>query len=507
MNRDSTTISPWQENIPGFSPDSFAKEDFIYDVIIVGGGITGLTSALLLQKAGKKCLLIEAKNIGFGTTTGTTAHLNTMMDTSYDQIISDFGEESARMVHKITNQAIQLIETHVKEYNIECDFQYKKGYLYAEDDDQAKELDKIYEGSRKVGVDIGYSNEIPLPVPFTKAISFGEQAQFQPAKYIIGIANEFEKLGGIILHNCRVLNRIDGDEVTVETQKGNYKCIDLVYATHLPPGVNLLHFENTPYRSYVITAKLKDGNYPDALVYDMQDPYHYYRTYTEGNEKFLILGGEDHKTGHEENTEKIFRNLEAYLQKYYQVESIVHRWSSQYYEPADGLPYIGHTPGLTNHVYVATGFSGNGMTWGTASSLILFDLLTKGKSEYEPLFKPSRINVKASISEVVKENIDVVGHFVGDWLSVKKIPTLLDIATNDAKVVKYEGKIAAIYKDSQSQIHAVNPACTHLKCSVLWNSSEKSWDCPCHGSRFSFDGEVLVGPARKDLEAINLGVQ
>ena len=507
MNRDSTTISLWQENIPGFAPKSFAKEDFIYDVIIVGGGITGLTSALLLQKSGKKCLLIEAKNIGYGSSTGTTAHLNTMLDgASYGQLISDFGEENANLVHKVTNQAIQLIESNVKEYNIKCDFEYKKAFLYAENEQQVKDLEEIYEGSRKVGIDIEYTNEIPIPVPFLKALTFGEQAQFQPAKYLVGIANEFEKLDGIILHNCRVLNRIDGEEVTVETQEGNYKCKDLIYATHLPPGVNLLHFENTPFRSYVITAKLKSGNYPDALVYDLQEPYHYYRTYSEGEDKYLILGGEDHKTGHEENTDKFFRNLEAYLNKYYEVENIIHRWSSQYYEPADGLPYIGQTPGVTDHVFVATGFSGNGMTLGTVSSLVLFDLLTKGKCEYESLFKPSRINVMASISDVVKENIGVIGHFVGDWLSVEKMPTLLDIAIDDAKVVKYEGKSAAIYRDTKSQIHAVNPACTHIKCFVLWNSTEKSWDCPCHGSRFSFDGEVLVGPARKNLEAIQLGI-
>ncbi|MEO7801593.1 MAG: FAD-dependent oxidoreductase, partial [Ginsengibacter sp.] len=303
---------------------------------------------------------------------------------------------------------------------------------------------------------------------------------------------------------CRVEGVEEGDVHLIKTTQGFIKAQHLVYATHVPPGVNILHFRNAPYRSYASAVKLKDGEYPQALGYDLFDPYHYYRSQKVGDEEYLIVGGEDHKTGHIDNTDQCFRNLEAHVLKHFGANEVIYKWSSQYFVPTDGLPYIGHLPGNKENVYTATGFNGNGMTLGTISGKVISDLIVTGESKYKDLFKPSRIKPVAGFVDFIKEAADVTARFIGDKISVSKIKELADLAPGEAKVVKYEGSTIALYKDEMSNLHAVNSACTHIKCTVGWNSSEKTWDCPCHGSRFSPDGVMLNAPARKDLEKIDL---
>lgn len=251
-------------------------------------------------------------------------------------------------------------------------------------------------------------------------------------------------------------------------------------------------------------VKLKNNKYPDGLAYDMVDPYHYYRTHEVDGQKYLVAGGEDHKTAHQPNTEECFRKLESYLQKYFDIEEVSFKWSSQFFVPADGLPYIGHLPGNPDNIFVATGFGGNGMTYSHATALVLTDIILKGKSKYEKLFNPNRIKPVAGFENFVKEAADVVAKFIGDRFAKTKIKDLVELAPGEAKVVKYEGDSIALYKDEKGGLHAVNPACTHINCIVGWNTAEQTWDCPCHGSRFSMDGEVLNAPARKDLEKIDL---
>ncbi len=504
MKRDGENISVWQHGMPDYKTKLFDTKK-IYDVVIVGAGITGISTGLLLQKAGKSVMIAEAKNIGFGTSSGTTAHLNSITETPFSQISKDFGENNAKLMAKGLRQALELIKTHVKEYAIDCGYKELPGYLYAKDEKEIKELDIIFDSAQKAGVEVQYSSDVPIKIPFEKAIEFVNQGQFHPARYIYALAKEFEKAGGVLAENCRVTGVEEYELLTVNTSIGSVQAKNLVYATHIPPGVNLLHFRCAPYRSYVIAAKLdNESDYPDALVYDMEDPYHYFRTYEQDGEKYLIAGGEDHKTGHEENTEACFTRLEAFVRKYYEVKEVCFRWSSQFFNPADGLPYIGHLPGHPSNMFVATGYGGIGISSGTLAAMVLTDLIAAGKSEYEHLFNPNRIKPVAGFKKFVTEAADVVSHFIGDKLSIEKLGTLADMAPGEAKVVKYEGHTLALYKDEQGQLHAVNSACTHIKCTVGWNATEKSWDCPCHGSRFSFDGEVLTAPARKDLELIKM---
>lgn len=505
MQRDGALTSIWQHNMPEYIPQTHTLTDEVFDVIIVGGGITGITTALQLQKAGKKCILAEAHTIGFGTSGGTTAHLNTFMDNSYAQIEKDFGEDNAQLVATVAREALDLVKKNIKEYNIECEHSEQPGYLYSQDKNQTKELDEIYHASQKAGCEIHYEDKIPLPIDFIKAIVYERQAQFHPAKYFYALAKAFEHADGVLLQGCRITGVHEkGDHLEMESHRGKIQARQLIYATHIPPGVNLLHFRCAPYRSYVMAVKLKDDNYPDALAYDMYDPYHYYRTQEVDGKKYLIAGGEDHKTAHEGNTNECFRKLEAYLMKYFKVEEVSFKWSSQYFQSTDGLPYIGHLPGTPDNIFVATGFGGNGMTYSHVTALLLTDLIANGKSRYEKLFDPNRIKPVAGFENFVREAADVVAKFIADRFTNVKIHELVELAPGEAKVVKYEGDTIALYKDENGGLHAVNPACTHINCIVGWNTAEQTWDCPCHGSRFSMDGKVLTAPARKDLEKISL---
>jgi len=504
MKRDGFRTSLWQNQMPDYTSKTTSPANKNFDVLIAGGGITGITTALQLQKSGLNCLVMEAHNLCFGTTGGTTAHLNTFFDTTYQQIEKNFGEEAAQLIAQATNQALELYKSNIEEYNIDCGYEQKDGYLYSQDEKQTEELDQIFEASKKAGVDVAYTDRIPLPIEFQKAIVYHEQANIHPSRYVYSLAKAFEEKGGVILQNCMVKNFKGDNVLEVETSQGTFHTRSLIWATHIPPGVNLLHFRCAPYRSYAMAVTLNNDAYPEGLAYDMYDPYHYYRTQIIDGKKYLIVGGEDHKTAHEENTEGCFNRLEAHVRKYFDVKEVEFNWSSQYFEPADGLAYIGHLPGNPDNVLVATGYGGNGMTYSHIAATTLTDLIIKGESQYAKLFDPDRLKPIAGFANFVKENADVVKEFIGKRLSKEKLDELTELAPGEAKLVKYEGKSLALYKDEQGALHAVSPVCPHAKCSVGWNNAEKSWDCPCHGSRFTADGEVLTGPARQGLEVIEI---
>lgn len=504
IKRDGYNVSLWQSVTNPYQSNHIVAPAKSYDVIIAGGGITGVSTALLLQQAGKRCLLIEANSLAFGTTGGTTAHLNTLLDTPYSIISKNFGKDNARLVAAAASAALQLIRTHIDRYGISCGFAEADAYLFAQDEKQVKELDEIVEATIDAGIAMSYAESIPVPMSFLKAAKAEKQAKFIPTAYLHGIANAFETIGGVILQHDSVRSISEAEVVTVTTDSDSFTARDFIYATHIPPGVNLLHLRCIPYRSYALAVRLSDEPYPNDLAYDMVDPYHYYRTQQINGERYLIAGGEDHKTAHEDNTDKCFLRLENHLRKHFDIAAITHRWSSQYFEPADGLPYIGHLPGTGGHVYVATGFGGNGMTYSGIAAITLTNMITGQETPYQKLFDPNRIKPIAGFTQFVQHNADTVRQFLGKLVPSEKLKELADLAPNEGRVVNYEGEKIALYKDEHHLLHAVSPSCTHMKCDVTWNTTERSWDCPCHGARYDAEGKVLTGPADRDLEKIEI---
>ena len=505
--RDGRNKSLWQKNTLAAGEQNAFDPSVTYDVLIVGAGITGLTTAFLLQNAGLKCVIAEAHNPGYGTTGGTSAHINTFADTTFAEVESAFSTNAAKQFAKSIAESVELIHELVETYQIDCDFEWKKAYVYSQNEKETSQLDEIFDSAVRVGVEVSKTNEVPINLEFQKAIIFNNQAQFHPLKYIGGLQSHFYNLGGIVLENVLVdeiksedgIHYASSSEVKIKARK-------VIYATHIPPGgVNVLHFRNAPYRSYVIAATLANDQYPDALVYDMQEPYHYFRTHVIDGQKYLVAGGHDHKTGHGD-PERSLADLINFTKVCYPVENIFAHWSAQYYVPADGLPYIGQLPGASAGIFAATGFNRNGMILGTVSAMVLSDLILQGESQYEKLYDPARIKPVAGFTEIVKEGADVAARFIGDRFGIEKIKSVSELSPDSGEIVEFEGRKLAIYKDHNGTIQALDPVCTHTKCIVNWNNSEKSWDCPCHGARFDTDGTVMTGPARADLSMINIDV-
>ena len=497
--RDGATTSPWQQGLNTITSAKSSAEKTVYDVLIIGGGITGVTAALILQSQGKKCLVVEADSVGFGTTGGTSAHINTFADTTYTEAQSAFGKNGAQLFADAVNEGFAIVKNNIDNYQIDCDFEYKNGYVYAEDDDQVTQLEDLCKGMHEVGLDCEYTEDVPINVPYQRAVILKNQAQFHPLKYLQGLQKAYLKAGGLLMEGIRIESVKLQNKIHLATAGGQtFSALKVIYATHVPPGITIFSFRCAPYRSYVLGVKLSDNKYPDGLIYDLQEPYHYFRSHIIDGEEYLLAGGNDHKTGHDD-PEKAFADLEKYVRKYYKVSSVPYRWSSQYYVPVDGFPYIGHIDGI----YCATGFNGNGMMLGSISAKILSDLVTGKQTKYEKIFSPSRIKPIDGFTDFVKENADVAYHFLTGRFKIHETDSIKRLSPGTGKVLEVNGEKIAAYKDNEGTVHALNPVCTHAKCIVNWNQAELSWDCPCHGARFNIDGKVLTGPATRDLEVFD----
>ncbi|HXA02274.1 MAG TPA: FAD-dependent oxidoreductase, partial [Cytophagaceae bacterium] len=353
------------------------------------------------------------------------------------------------------------------------------------------------------GLNVSLTDDLPLPFGVKKALRFENQAQFNAQKYLNGLARSLREKGCQIFENSLV-NHVEekDDYFWVRTASATVKAKSLVMATHIPVFFNVLQAVVAPYRSYVMAAKLRSGNYPEGLFWDTAKPYHYIRTYQGDEVKYLVVGGEDHKTGHGENSEENFQRLEKYIRERFDVEEISYRWSGQYYEPADGLPYVGRSP-FSKKAYVATGFSGDGLVYGTIAGLIIADLITGKENKWLEAYDSTRFTPAVSVYDFIKENSDVVKHYLGDRIRADA-QEFSDVKDGEGKIVTLGGQKIAAARDENGELHACSPACTHMGCFVKWNNSEKTWDCPCHGSRFNNNGEVIYGPAVTSLKKIEV---
>ncbi len=341
------------------------------------------------------------------------------------------------------------------------------------------------------------TEEVPLPYPVKLALRVEDQAQFHPREYLLALAEGILGDGSHIFEETQVTALHEGVPCRVHTPHGILTCRDVVEATTTPLNRLFLHTKLYPYRTYAVAARL-DAPLEAGLYYDSQEPYHYIRTQRVEGVDYVIVGGEDHKVGTEEDTERHYDALEAYTLKRFPVTELSHRWSGQVIEPADGLAYIGRNSN-SRHVWVATGFSGTGMTFGTLSGMILTDLILGRQNPYAALYDATRVKPKAGAKDFIQENAEVAFHFVADRLAKPEGHELSEVPEGEGRILEVDGKKVAVFREEGGVVHAVSPVCTHVGCYVHWNKAERSWDCPCHGSRFSPTGEVLNGPAVKGL--------
>ena len=465
--------------------------DLEVDVAIVGGGITGITAALLLQRAGKRVCVLEARRVAEGVTGHTTAHVTEAIDARYATLERRFGRDGARLAAQASRAAIDFIEAHATK---DCGFEKLPGWLFTERDDDLEELHQEYEAAKRAGLPVTMTDEVPLPFATRAAVVFPNQAQIHPRAYLLPLIDEIERGGGLIFEETRVVAIEGGDPCLVRTNQGNVRAAFVVEATHAPLNRVFLQTKIGSRRSYVLGAVVAQQAL-HGLFWDTDDPYHYLRSAGD----VLLVGGEDHKTGNEDDTFACYERLASYLAARFGVRELRHRWSAQVIEPVDGLPFIGRNS-MSKRVFVATGFSGTGITFGTLAAMILSDEILGRTNPWGELLSATRVKPIAAFTDYVTENVDFPLHFVKDRLTAAEVRRVDDIERGQGKLVRVHGRKLAVYRDDRGELHALSPVCPHLGCHVTFNDAERTWDCPCHGSRFTPDGRVVNGPATGNLK-------
>jgi glycine/D-amino acid oxidase-like deaminating enzyme/nitrite reductase/ring-hydroxylating ferredoxin subunit len=488
----TATRSLWESRTELPSQPTLDHDDRA-DVAVVGGGITGLTLGLLLAQAGRKVAVLERNRIGNGTTGRTTAHLTASLDIEYQDLVSRFGEEGARTVVASTLHAIDDIERRVEQAGRGCGFHRLPGYRFTEKPAAAPSLEREAELARSLGLDAGLVGSVPLPFPSVRAIRFERQAEIQPLEYLGLVAELLRAAGGTIYEHAPV---VEVSDEGVRLAHGPCVRADTVVdASHTPVGlVASIQTRVTAFTSYVLAVRLESPAEP-GLFWDTEDPYHYVRSV---GDQIILVGGEDHRTGREEEPATRLARLEEWTRKRFPVRAIEGGWSHELFEPADGIPFIGALPGSRSR-FVAAGFSGTGLTFGTLAARLLCDLLTKGASPWEAVYSPRRLKPLAAARPVAEENLRIGWRFVADRVAGMASPAA-PLAPDSGRIERIGGRPRAVYRDARGDLHVLSPRCTHLGCLVAWNDLEKTWDCPCHGGRFHPTGKPLYGPPTRSLE-------
>lgn len=477
------------------------ERDLHVDAVVIGAGITGLTTAYKLSRRGKKVAVVEDRLINQGETSRTTAHLTYVLDTPYDEISRLHGFEAAHRAWQSHHHAIETLESIIHEEKIDCDFRRIPGYLFLGTSEKtAEDLKKERDLLHRFGaVEVSLMVSPPLRSIAGPLLEIPNQARCHPGKYIFGLTSALHKQGVQIFTETPIKKIKDHSVFTANGFEITAR--DVILATHSPIDQRAIFLKEAPYQTYVIAGTVPRTSVPDGLYWDREDPYHYARLQELSEEEDLLLvGGEDHKTGQTELPyEEHFVRLDDWaFQHFPMIKKITDRWSGQVVEPIDGLAFIGKTP-HQDHLYMATGFSGNGMTYGTLAALLISDLILGEENAWKDLYDPGRKNIRAA-KEAVSENLNRVGQMAKDWLTGGDIHSVDELEPGEGGVLRQGLKKYAVYKDEQGEVSTYSAVCTHLGCIVHWNSVQKVFDCPCHGSRFDLKGQVVHGPAVKPLE-------
>ena len=508
-----THLTVWLDTISQQNFDTLSSNTDT-DVLVIGGGIAGISTAYCLVKAGKKVVLIEDGLLYSGETGRTTAHVVNALDDRYTDIIKLHGKEKAMLAADSHSAAINFIERTASELQIDCEFTRVDGYLFLHENDKQKTLDDELTATHEVGIHTALLNHVPgIPSETSACLHFPAQAQFHPLKYLNGLVKYITENGGTVYTHTHA-EAFKKHEVTANgfIIKANH----IVVATNSPINNMFTHHtKQHAYRTYVVGALVPASVYQKSLWWDTGDPaskwitnpYHYVRLQAYNNQyDLLIVGGEDHKTGQEDDedvtAEERYARLEKWARiRFDQIKDILYKWSGQVLEPVDSLAFIGKNPG-DEITYVITGDSGNGMTHGTIGGMLVSDLILGNENPWSKIYDPGRITLKAT-GDFLKEAGNMAIQY-GDFLKGGDVKSVDELANGSGAIMNEGLHKVAVYKDDQGAVHAYTAICPHLKCVVQWNQDEKSFDCPCHGSRFTCEGKVINGPALSNLEPYHL---
>lgn len=502
--------SYWLDTLPALQYEPL-QENLETDVVIIGGGMAGISIAYQLTLEGKKVVVVEDGAIGSGESGRTSAHLVTALDDRYYNLEKIFGEDGIRQAANSHRTAIDTIAQIIATEGIDCEFERLTGYLFLHASDKPDSLAKEYNAARQAGLEVALLDDTPYLPQAGPCLAFANQAQFHPLKYLQGLTRAVTNRGGKIFTATKAIG-IDHTGVVTD-QDRRIKAAFVVVATNTPVNdTYTIHLKQFAYRTYVVGALVAKGSVPHALWWDTGDfrtnasipPYHYVRIqpYDETHD-LLICGGEDHATGvafaPPATDEAQYRRLEQWAREHFDIEEVIYRWSGQVMEPMDSLAYIGRNPGDKDNVFIVTGDSGTGLTHATIASILIPDLIAGRINPWKKIYDPQRFKYFRAGKTWLKEFTGGLLRYMKEYPYDADVVELSAIQQGQGKVVELGKNKYGVYRDEEDDLHIVSATCTHLHCIVQWNSDEKSWDCPCHGSRFTYKGKVINGPANQDL--------
>jgi glycine/D-amino acid oxidase-like deaminating enzyme/nitrite reductase/ring-hydroxylating ferredoxin subunit len=495
-----TKTSYWIASTPETEHPSL-DTDIEVDAAVIGGGLVGVTTAYLLQSEGLEVALIERDRVLQGATGNTTAKVTWGHGLIYQRLEEKHGTDTARLYGTANAEGLDLLTRLVDESGVECDLDRKSNYVYVE---SASELDSIQREARvcdRIGMSVRVVTDTTLPYPVAGAVEQVDQAQFHPRKYGLGLLGAFLAAGGSVYERSPATELDEGDRCTVKAARGSVTASNIVVATHYPFINRALLFPRVhPKRSYAIAGVVDPSVLPDGMFISSDQPTRSIRTIPDGDRVLLMVGGEGHAVGQKYDTDTCYANLEDWARERFGMTEPSYRWSTQDGVSVDTIPFVGRYRDGVENVYVATAFGKWGFTNGTIGSKLIADGILGRENAYADLYNPRRLPVRASVEKLLTENAKVAAHFFGDRAKHPQRRSLESLQPGEAAVDEMGLSPVAGYRDPAGDLHKVSAVCTHLGCVVAWNAAEQTWDCPCHGSRFAFDGNVIQGPAVKDLE-------
>jgi glycine/D-amino acid oxidase-like deaminating enzyme/nitrite reductase/ring-hydroxylating ferredoxin subunit len=489
--------SPWLATTDGprFSP---LEGGFEADVAVIGAGIAGVATATRLKERGLTVAVIERDRVAEAVTGHTTAKVTSQHGLKYDQLIETVGEERARQYADANEAALEEIADRSEEFDAE--FERQPAYVYADDADDREKIHDEVEAAKRLGLPASFAEDDALDLPFETggAVRFSDQGQFHPRKYVLGLAEGIPGDGSAVFEETRATELDPGDPCRIETDRGTVTAGRVVVATHFPVFDRGGYFARMKTkRSHVVGVRVA-GDPPEGMYYNTGEPYRSIRHHRFDGEPLVLVGGENHETGQGGSTKERYDRLEEFAREQFDVEAVEYRWSTQDYGPFDSVPYVGRLGPARESLYVATGFGGWGMTGGVAAGRILSGLICDGEHPQSEVFSPARVNAESAKS-FATHNAEVGAKFTADWARSLLSGREATLARGEGTVVKTDDGPVGVSRDDEGEINAVSAICPHMKCVLRWNDGEESWDCPCHGSRFTPEGRVLDGPAIEDL--------